>query len=65
VSYDVGGNWESELMDVTNSYIEAVFNFIMHKAHSKDADFPGDEAKSKYYYALWLQGCGVQVAQEQ
>jgi hypothetical protein len=59
VSYDAGGVWESALVGVAERYVNAVLNWIVHRAYQKDSDYPGNDQRSRDFYNQFLLACGV------
>ena len=64
IVYDDDGDWESAQVGIKEGYIDQLMNYILYRAYGKDTDIPGNEAKSKVYYALFLQGMGIGMVAE-
>lgn len=58
IIWDGGGVWESELVGVTDKYVNALLNYILFAAYMKDSDYPGNEARCQKYWNLFLADVG-------
>jgi hypothetical protein len=59
VVYDAGGVWESALVGVAEKYVDAVFNWMLHRAYQKDGDYPGNDQRAGMFFKQFLFCCGV------
>lgn len=59
IVYDAGGDWESALVGIKENYIDVLLNYILHRGYGKDTDIPGNEDRTKKYYALFAQSMGI------
>ncbi len=59
VTYDADGDWENELVGVTDRYVNAIFNWILYQAYKKDSDYPGNENRASGYYQAFLNAVGA------
>ena len=62
VVYDTAGAWESALVGVAEKYVNAVFNWMLHRAYQKDGDYPGNDSRSRDFFNQFLLACGVTPA---
>lgn len=59
ITYDASDNWQSNLIAVDNEYVDAVLNYILWRAWSKDTDIPGSFERSQIYWDRYYQSVGV------
>lgn len=59
VAYDSAGLWENALVGVAEKYVDAVFNWMLHRAYQKDGDYPGNDERSAGYYKQFLIACAA------
>ncbi len=59
VIYDTAGDWESELVSVTDKYVDAVLNFLLARAFGKDTDFPGNIERARDHERQFLLAVGA------
>jgi len=59
VVYDEDGDWETNTVGIKDRYVDALINYILHRAYGKDTDIPGNEDRTKKYYGLFMQSMGM------
>ena len=60
ITYDDNGDWESELVGVSEGFVDVVLNGVLAKAYERDSDFPGNQQRHMMYHNRGLGALGIQ-----
>jgi len=65
IVWDSNGNWETATVGISNEYVGALIDYILFRAFSKDADYPGNEQRALKHLKAYLQALGIAAEAEQ
>lgn len=64
VIWDSAHAWETVKIGITNEYIGALLDYILYRAYSRDADYPGNIEKATLHKQAFDQALGLTVNTE-
>lgn len=56
--------WGAQELPVSDAYIDALVNFVLHRAYLKEAEWALDPARARSHLELYLELIGVKAAQD-
>jgi len=57
--YDDDGDYRNAYIAITDQFVDALINYILHRVYGKDTDVPGNDPRSVKYYSLFRQSPGI------
>jgi len=53
-TYDADGEWENEIIPLSDQYVDTIMNGILYMAYDDDSDLPGNAPRSEVYFQRFL-----------
>lgn len=57
--------WGAQELPIPDEYAEAIANFVLHRAFSKDTEWARDDKRALHHFELYLEMIGVKAKADQ